>query len=92
MMLRGWRQAVAETARVLAPGGWLVFTDIVAAHRVDHLTRRLLPRLDLFGEASLHACLEENGFHLKHYEREPGKFAVGLGLMSYCVAVARLQR
>jgi ubiquinone/menaquinone biosynthesis C-methylase UbiE len=30
-ILRGWRQAVAETARVLKPSGWFVFTDIVAA-------------------------------------------------------------
>jgi SAM-dependent methyltransferase len=99
-ILRGWRQVVAETARVLRspdpvagePAGWFVFTDIVAADPADRLVRRLLPRLDLFGEASLHACLEENGLQLKHYERDPGKFAVGLGLMSYCVAVTRLQR
>jgi ubiquinone/menaquinone biosynthesis C-methylase UbiE len=91
-ILHGWRQAVAETARALKPGGWFVFTDIVAANRVDHLMRRLLPRLDLFGEASLHACLDENGLHLEHYERDPGHHTVGLGLMSHCVAVTRRNR
>jgi ubiquinone/menaquinone biosynthesis C-methylase UbiE len=91
-ILHGWRQAVAETARVLKPDGWFVFTDIVAAHRVDRLIRRLLPRLGLFGEGSLHACLDENGLHLEHFERDPGHLTSGLGLMSYCVAVTTLNR
>ncbi|MGD8969215.1 MAG: class I SAM-dependent methyltransferase [Anaerolineae bacterium] len=91
-ILRGWRQAVAETARVLKPNGWFVLTDIVAADPVDRLIRRLLPRWDLFGEPSLHACLDENGLHLEHYQRDPDRHTIGLGLMSYCVAVARLNR
>lgn len=99
-ILRGWRQVMAETARVLRtpdpvagePVGWFVFTDIMAADPIDRLVRRLLPRLDLFGEVSLHACLEDSGFHLKYYERDPDRHTIGLGLMSYCVAITRLTR
>jgi SAM-dependent methyltransferase len=91
-ILSGWRRAVSEAARVLKPGGWFVFTDIVPADPVYRMMRRLLPRLDLFGEASLHACLDENGLHLEHYERDLGHHAIGLGLMSYCLAVTRLTR
>jgi SAM-dependent methyltransferase len=29
----GWREAVAEIARVLKPGGWFIFTDLVVAPR-----------------------------------------------------------
>jgi ubiquinone/menaquinone biosynthesis C-methylase UbiE len=91
-ILRGWRQAVAETARVLKPGGWFVFTDIVAAHRVDLLMRRLLPRLDLLGETALRACLAENGLRLEHWAPGLGGFLTGFGLMAYCAAVTRLNR
>jgi SAM-dependent methyltransferase len=99
-ILRGWRQAVAETARVLRGPepvaqesvGWFVFTDIVAANPVDGVIRWLLPRLDLFGEAPLRACLKENGLQLNYYERDPRGFAIGPRVMSYCVAVARLGR
>jgi cyclopropane fatty-acyl-phospholipid synthase-like methyltransferase len=89
-ILRGWRQVVSETARVLKPGGWFVFTDIVAANRVDRLMRRLLPRLDLLGETALHACLAENGLHLEHWAPGRGGFLTGFGLMAYCAAVTRL--
>jgi ubiquinone/menaquinone biosynthesis C-methylase UbiE len=91
-ILRGWRQAVSETARVLKPGGWFVFTDIVAANHIDHLLRRLLPRLDLLGETALHACLDENGLHLEHWAPGQGGSMTRLGLMAYCVAVTRLSR
>lgn len=43
----GWREVLAETARVLRPGGWFVFTDLVVSPRAGRLLRHLLPRLDL---------------------------------------------
>jgi SAM-dependent methyltransferase len=83
----GWRQVVAETARVLEPGGWFVFTDLVVSPRAGRLVRRLLPRLDQLEETALHACLAEHGLRLAHYERGRGMLT---GLMGDCAAVARL--
>jgi ubiquinone/menaquinone biosynthesis C-methylase UbiE len=85
-ILGGWRQAIAETARVLRPGGWFVFTDLVVSPRADHLVGRLLPRLDQLEETALHACLAENDLHLERYERGRGML---VGLMGHCAAVAR---
>lgn len=82
----GWRQVVVETARVLRPGGWFVFTDLVPPPRAGRLVRRLLPRLDPLEETALHACLAENGLRLEHYECGRGMLA---GLMAHCAAVAR---
>ncbi len=82
----GWRQVVAETARVLKPGGWFVFTDLVVSPRAGRLVRRLLPLLDQLEETALHACLTEHGLRLTHYERGRGM------LMGHCAAVARLNR
>jgi ubiquinone/menaquinone biosynthesis C-methylase UbiE len=84
----GWREAVAETARVLKPGGWFVFTDLVVSPRAGRLVRRLLPRLDPLDEPALHACLAHNGLGLNHYAHDQGEFLAVLGLMDYCVAVA----
>jgi ubiquinone/menaquinone biosynthesis C-methylase UbiE len=85
-ILGGWRQAVAEMARVLKPGGWFVFTDMVVSPRAGRLVRRLLPRLDQLEETALHACLAENGLRLEHYERRRGTL---VRLMEHCAAVAR---
>ncbi len=82
----GWRQVIVETARVLKPGGWFVFADIVPAPRVGRLIRRLLLRLDLLEEMALQECLVENGLRLEHYERGRGMLA---GLMGDCTTVAR---
>ena len=82
----GWRKVVVETARVLKPGGWFVFADIVAAPCVGRLMRRLLPRLDLLEETALHVSLNETGLHLEHCERGRGALS---GLMGHCAAVAR---
>ena len=82
----GWRQVVAETARVLKPDGWLVFTDLVVSPRAGRVVGRLLPRLDQLEETALHACLAENGLHLERYEREGGTL---VRLMEHCAAVAR---
>jgi ubiquinone/menaquinone biosynthesis C-methylase UbiE len=83
----GWRQVIAEAARVLMPDGWFVVTDFVPSPRVGRWLRRLLPRLDQLDEAALHICLEENGLHLERYEYTRTALA---GLMRYCIAVARL--
>jgi len=88
-ILGGWRQAIAETARVLKPGGWFVFTDMILPPRAGRLVGRLLPRLDQLEETALHACLAENGLHLKHYE---GGRGVLVRLMSHCTAIARRAR
>jgi ubiquinone/menaquinone biosynthesis C-methylase UbiE len=85
-ILDSWRQAIAETARVLKPGRWFVFTDMILPPCAGRLVRRLLPRLDQLEETALHACLAENGLHLKHYEAGRG---ILVRLMSHCTAVAR---
>jgi ubiquinone/menaquinone biosynthesis C-methylase UbiE len=100
-ILRGWREALAEIARVLRspepaegkPGGWLVFTDLVVTPRAGRLMRRLLPwllpRFDQLEEMALQECLAQNGLRLEHYMYGQGEFMAALGLMSYCAAVAR---
>jgi ubiquinone/menaquinone biosynthesis C-methylase UbiE len=85
----GWREAVAEIARVLKPGGWFVFTDLVVSPRASRLMGRLLRRLGPLDEATLLDCLAQNGLDLNHYAYGQGGFLAGLGLMSYCVAVAQ---
>jgi ubiquinone/menaquinone biosynthesis C-methylase UbiE len=82
----GWRQVVAETARVLRPGGWFVFTDLVVSPCAGRLLRWVLPRLDQLAETALRVCLAEHGLRLAHYERGRGILA---GLMGDCIAVAR---
>jgi ubiquinone/menaquinone biosynthesis C-methylase UbiE len=84
-ILGGWRQAISETARVLRPGGWFVFTDLVVSPRAGRLVGRLLPRLDQLEETALHACLAENDLHLERYERGRGMV---VRLMGHCAAVA----
>jgi ubiquinone/menaquinone biosynthesis C-methylase UbiE len=85
-ILNGWRQAIAEMARVLRPGGWLVFTDMVVPPRTGRLIGRVLPRLDQLEETTLHVCLAENGLRVEHYERGRGT------LMGYAVGIARKAR
>jgi ubiquinone/menaquinone biosynthesis C-methylase UbiE len=86
-LLGGWQQAIAETARVLKPGGWFVFTDMVLPPHAGRLVKRLLPRLDQLEETVLQACLAENGLYLAHYKRgRRGILAVPMG---HCAAVAR---
>jgi ubiquinone/menaquinone biosynthesis C-methylase UbiE len=85
----GWRDAVAGIARVLKPGGWYVFTDLLVSPRASRLMGRLLLRLGPLDEAALLACLAQNGLGLNHYAYDPGESLAVLGLMSYCVAVAR---
>jgi ubiquinone/menaquinone biosynthesis C-methylase UbiE len=96
----GWREALAEIARVLRspepaegkPGGWFVFTDLVVAPRAGRLMKRLLPRFDQLEEAALQACLAQNGLHLEHYAYGQGELMAVVGLMNYCAAAARKSR
>lgn len=85
----GWREAVAEIARVLKTGGWFVFTDLVVAPRAGRLMKRLLPRFDQLEETALQECLAENGLGLEHYAYGKGEFMAVVGLMNYCTAAAR---
>jgi ubiquinone/menaquinone biosynthesis C-methylase UbiE len=85
----GWREAVAEIARVLKAGGWFVFTDLVVTPRAGRLIRRLLPRFDQLEETALQECLTENGLGLEHYAYGEGEFMAVVGLMNYCTAAAR---
>jgi len=87
----GWREAVAEVARVLRPDGWFIFTDVVVPPRIGRLVSRLLPRLDQLEEAALHASLVQNSLSLEHYEYRKEESAGMLGLMSYCAAAAHKQ-
>jgi SAM-dependent methyltransferase len=92
----GWREALAEIARVLRspepaegkPGGWFVFTDLVVTPRAGRLMRWLLPRLDQLEETALQECLAENSLGLEHYTYDQGESMTTLGLMNYCTAVA----
>jgi len=78
----GWREAVAEAARVLKPGAWFVFTDFVPSPRVARLVRRLLPRLDQLEEVELRDCLVDSGLLLERY-------TCGSGVWRYCTGAAR---
>jgi ubiquinone/menaquinone biosynthesis C-methylase UbiE len=82
----GWRQVLAEAARVVKPSGWFLFTDFVLPPRAGHWLRRVLPRLDQLEETALRNCLAENGLHLAHYEYDQ---AILAGLMKYCIAITR---
>jgi SAM-dependent methyltransferase len=84
----GWRKALAEIARVLKPGGWFIFTDLVLAPLTGRLVRSLFPRLDQLDETALHTGLTQNNLNLKHYAYDPGESLAVLGLMNYCTAVA----
>lgn len=88
-ILSGWRAAVTEIARVLKPGGWFIFTDLVVSPRIGRLMRRLLPRLDLLEETALQEYLAENGLDLEHYTYDRGELMAVLGVMNYCTAVVR---
>jgi ubiquinone/menaquinone biosynthesis C-methylase UbiE len=63
---RGWQDAVGEIARVLRPGGWYIFTDLLAPSRMGRLARWLLLRFGLLEEAALRACLIENGLTMDY--------------------------
>lgn len=88
-ILCGWQAAVAEIARVLRPGGWFVFTDLVVAPRAGRIIRRLLPRFDQLEATVLQACLAQNSLSLEYSAYGRGEFMAMVGLMSYCTAVAR---
>jgi len=82
----GWRGAVAETARVLGPGGWFVFTDLVLAPGAGRVVQWLLPRLDPLEETALHACLTAHGLRLVHYEHNADPWRA---IMRWCTAAAQ---
>ena len=85
----GWRQAVAEVARVLEPGGWFVFTDLILTPRAGRWLTRLLPRVDLLDETALHTSLGRSSLSLVHGAYGRGERLAVLDLMNYYTAVAR---
>jgi SAM-dependent methyltransferase len=82
----GWRQVIAEAARVLEPGGWFVFTGLCLLPLAGRVFSRLLPRLGPLEEVALHGSLAENGLHLGHHDR--GR-AILMGMMRYCIGGGR---
>ncbi|MEW5871468.1 MAG: class I SAM-dependent methyltransferase [Chloroflexota bacterium] len=84
----GWRKALAEIARVLKPGGWFVFTDLVLTPLTGRLVRSLFPNLGQLEEAPLQDCLAQNGLNLEHYVYDLQESKTMLGLMNYCTAIA----
>jgi len=91
-IVRGWRLAVAETSRVLRPGGSFVFTEVVAVNAVEQTLKRLVPGLDLLGATSLQACFAENSLHLQYWAPGGGRSIFAISPMAYCAAVARRSR
>lgn len=80
-------QPLAEAARVLKPSGWFVSTDLVVPPRAGRVPGRVLPWLDQLEETALHACLNDSGLYLEHWD--PGGSRILAGLMTHCAAVAR---
>ena len=73
--------ALAEAARVLAPGGQLVVVDLVSHTRTD-VAERLAHRWPGFGDTAMRGLLQDAGLHpatpLTVPGTEPGGFAVRL--------------
>lgn len=81
---RGWRQVVAEVARVLKPDGFFIFTDIFLAPALRCAARILFPRLDQLEKGALHECLADCALELKYSAEERDMF----GLLRYEKAIA----
>lgn len=69
--------ALAEAARVLAPGGWLVVVDL-AEHGRDDLTDRLAHRWPGFTDAAMQAAFDRVGLELAVPLSVPGPLEVRL--------------
>jgi ubiquinone/menaquinone biosynthesis C-methylase UbiE len=82
---RGWQKAVSEVARVLRPGGWYAFTEMVVPLKAGGLRRRLLLAVGLLGEAELRSSLSANGLEVDHFARERAT----AGLAAYSMGTAQ---
>lgn len=69
--------ALAEAARMLAPGGRLVVVDL-AAHDRSALSDRLAHRWPGFSDAAMHALLAEAGLHAADAVTVPGPLDIRL--------------
>jgi ubiquinone/menaquinone biosynthesis C-methylase UbiE len=81
-----WRQAVAEVARVLRPGGRFYFEE-VTRHALDRWTYRTFldhPREDRFSAGELVTELQRHGVDAgaNHVQRFFGDFVIGVGTRS----------
>jgi ubiquinone/menaquinone biosynthesis C-methylase UbiE len=79
-----WRLAVAEVARVLAPGGQFLFEE-VTSHALDRATYRVLfehPREDRFSGLEFVDELERHGLMVggRHVQRFFGDFVMGVAI------------
>ena len=79
-----WRAAVGEIARVLRPGGQLLFEE-VTSHALDRLTYRVLfehPREDRFSGHGFVEELERQGLEVggRHVQRFFGDFVLGVAV------------
>lgn len=69
----GWREAMAELARVLRPGGMYFLEELYPSLYANWITRRVLlhPREDRFEPASWHRSLASCGFQLRRSLENP---------------------
>ena len=79
-----WRGAVAEVARVLAPGGQFLFEE-VTSHALDRATYRVLfehPTEDRFSGHEFVEELERHGLMVggRHTQRFFGDFVIGVAI------------
>jgi ubiquinone/menaquinone biosynthesis C-methylase UbiE len=81
----GWREAVAEVARVLKPGGSLIFVDWLMTERVSRLIQKAITDLDIVDEPMLRETLQASGLTTRVFETEK----CCLGFMLKCSGVAR---
>ena len=82
--------AVAEAARVLAPGGRLIIIDL-AAHARDNLTAKLAHRWPGFTDRAIGALLAQAGLEASEAVVVPGSMEVRLWCASRVHAAAMLE-
>ncbi|MGQ9859399.1 MAG: class I SAM-dependent methyltransferase [Thermodesulfobacteriota bacterium] len=68
-----WREALAEVARVLRPGGIYFMEELYPSLYANELTGRILlhPKEDRFDSISWHEACGECGFEIKHSIESP---------------------
>lgn len=85
----GWREAVAETGRVLKPGGCFVFIDWLMSQEISRLIQKTITDWHIVDEPMLKETLEASGLGLRTFESE--RCCIGLMLKCHGVACKRQQ-